>query len=128
MLLTTHPEISVNADFGIFVYTNGSGSGKTYLYSIIRKIEPIRKDVLAFSYNDYLKHRKPNLEGKHLIVLDRVDQYVDDIDLLDYFFSCGDRAVILMDLKCKTSLKRVFGFASIHYNEDSLKVYCDTFV
>lgn len=100
------PEIIVNLGPGLYLFDGESGSGKTYLCNTVMKLYEAGLPVVGYTYQDYLKHvdlgslireRKPEL-----LVIDRYDQYMCDVGIVNAIRSIIDTAVVLVDVKAST--------------------------
>ena len=96
-------DIVVDLPNGLYAYTNSSGSGKTRLFKLIQsKVDNGSLKATCITYND-LKNNPNKMheiytKSGELILLDRVDMYIDDTDL-KALENASKNSVIIMDIK-----------------------------
>lgn len=120
------PNIVIDIDNGVYRLTNQSGTGKTYLYSLLSRIMEGDNSVLSVTYSNallgkegvinYIKENKPKV-----MLFDRYDMYVGVFD--DVINDFSNNAVILVDLKHKESSIKFTGICNVYLKEHVIEVW-----
>ena len=129
MVFPGNPRIEVLGHPGLYLLDPESGSGKTYLYSELKKIERYDNSVFTYTYGDYLRNTPIATNSEiRLAIADRADLYRHDTELLKNLYTLSKHAIVLTDIKNTDRLPYVFNFASVDFHVGGLEVYCGTFI
>lgn len=117
-----YPEINIELDNGIYVFSIESATGKTRLYKALKSVEQ-HGDVVAYTYSDTITKLDLKTlvnEKTRVIILDRYDMYFNKFS--DVMEEYKDKAIVLID--CKVSDKIAFDhtYAEVVMEKNKLTV------
>ena len=121
--INTHPKITVDLPNGIYLLDSTASPGKTYMCDILNSVVSKYRDVLVYSYRDYIVSGTYILSfvGKYkLIVADRFGMYSNDAAVLDFLLKHSENAVVLLDKKSIYGIPRKAKYAFLNLKEDSI--------
>lgn len=117
-------KVTINLNAGIYVFSNTSSTGKTFLYKILSKFTS-RRDILCITYSNYrlISNLKEFVEKNNvkLLLFDRYDMYAGEF--ADDIIAIKDDIIILMDYKHGDIFNRYAEECEIELREDTLEVF-----
>lgn len=117
-----HPEVDIRLKNGVYVFLCDSSTGKTYLASILKKMEYV-DNVISFSYSD----SEANLItmnrciGKSVVMFDRYDLYAGKY--IDIINKIKDSSIVLMDYKFTSNFNLCMKDCIIELESNSIEVF-----
>lgn len=117
-----YPEISIELDNGIYVFSIESATGKTRLYKALKSVEQHR-DVVAYTYSDTITKLDLKTlvnEKTRVIILDRYDMYFNKFaDVIEEY---KDKAIVLIDCKVNDKIAFDHEYAEVVMEKNKLTV------
>lgn len=117
-----YPEINIELDNWIYVFSIESATGKTRLYKALKSVEQ-HGDVVAYTYSDTItKLDLKNLvnEKTRVIILDRYDMYFNKFaDVIEEY---KDKAIVLIDCKVNDKIAFDHTYAEVVMEKNKLTV------
>lgn len=117
-----YPEIDIELDNGVYLFSIESATGKTRLCKALKDLEQYG-DVIAYTYNDTI--RKLDLKNlvsdkTRVIMLDRYDMYFNMF--ADTIEKYSDKAIILVDCKLRDKIAFVHDYAEVVLEKNKITV------
>ena len=106
-LLKYSVKINVNLDNGVYVFDNESATGKSRLYSLVKKYSAYGEPVAGYTFEDYMNYGIDNL-------IDKCEEMYPDIDFR-YIASTAE------------ILKRAEVYENIKIEQDPIEMYDELF-
>ena len=97
MIVSKDPHIEVNLPNGMYVFDNLSGTGKTYLYQIVRQLSSM-PELRVTACRNVEEFNSMAADTAKLVVVDRYDLWGDD-SMSERLASISENAVVLVDAK-----------------------------
>lgn len=114
--------ININLSNGVYLLQKEGGVGKSYLAYLLAKAYGNKIDTAVVTYKNNTRVVYGDLKKAKVIMLDRVDRYVDTLSA-SAVEGMGKNAIVLMDCKCyyssfNVSRKRAY----LSYDGDKIEV------
>ena len=120
------PSVIINAEPGIYTFEAESGTGKTFLFSMLCSASDIGLPVVTYTYSDYLRGvnltEQISLRKPELIMLDRYDRYRFDEKIIRAIDQASETAVVLIDLKNLIEYPLFVDYAGIDFTPTEIEV------
>lgn len=117
-----YPEINIELDNGIYVFSIESATGKTRLYKALKSVEQ-HGDVVAYTYSDTITKLDLKTlvnENTRVIILDRYDMYFNKFaDVIEEY---KDKAIVLIDCKVNDKIAFDHTYAEVVMEKNKLTV------
>lgn len=117
-----YPEINIELDNGIYLFSIESATGKTRLYKALKSVEQ-HGDVVAYTYSDTITKLELKTlvnEKTRVIILDRYDMYFNKFaDVIEEY---KDKAIVLIDCKVNDKIAFDHAYAEVVMEKNKLTV------
>ena len=129
MVIEGYPRIEIYGKPGLYLLDSDFSTGKTYLYSELKRAEHYDNSIFTYTYDDYFRKLSISISSAvRLVMADRADWYRYDMSVMRECYMASKHAVVLMDIKNTDRLPYPFKFASVDFDVENIDVYCDNFI
>ncbi|MCI9180605.1 MAG: hypothetical protein HFG50_11485 [Lachnospiraceae bacterium] len=124
-LLKYSVKINVNLDNGVYVFDNESATGKSRLYSLVKKYSAYGEPVAGYTFEDFCRGLDItavlNPKKFALVVLDRLDMY-SNRSILSLIEKSAHDCIILVDCKNDFQVNIDYDWCYINMTANAIEV------